>query len=74
MRKRGGGEGEGGFKGCVRTRKKKKKMYKIVQIVPFIILRMTSKNENSREIKNAKNLNLNTNFLGGSGGWGEQNI
>ena len=35
---------------------------------------MTSKNENSREIKNAKNLNLNTNFLGGEGGWGEQNI
>ena len=35
---------------------------------------MTSKNENSREIKNAKNLNLNTNFLGGDGGWEEQNI
>ena len=45
-------------------------MYKIVKIVPFIILRMTGKNENSREIKNAKNLNLNTNFLGGSGGVG----
>ena len=35
---------------------------------------MSSKNQNSQEIKNAKNLNLNTNFLGGSGGWGEQNI
>ena len=35
---------------------------------------MSSKNQNSQEIKNAKNLNLNTNFLGGSGGEGAQNI